>query len=94
MLFLIRNQRLLGIQLTKDCFRPKREILGPLVRLGFPMALKSASVTFSKLFVDAWINSFGVVASSASGIESKLNQISNLFANAINVSGSSMSAPR
>jgi putative MATE family efflux protein len=88
--FLIKKQDLIGIRLKPECFRPERVTMGALVRLGLPMALKSASVTFSKLFVDAWINSFGVIASSASGIESKLNLISNLFANAINVSGSSM----
>ena len=54
------------------------------------MALKYASVTFSKLFVDAWINSYGIIASSASGIESKINVICNLFSSAINVSGSTM----
>jgi putative MATE family efflux protein len=90
LIFLIKKQNLLGILIKPDCFRPERTTMRNLVRLGLPMALKSASITFSKLFVDAWINSFGVIASSASGIESKLNLISNLFSNAINVSGSSM----
>ncbi len=90
MIFLIRKQKELGIRLKPDCFKLESGIVGSLIRLGLPMALKSASVTFSKLFVDSWVNSYGVVASSASGIENKLNLICNLFSNAINVSGSAM----
>lgn len=63
---------------------------GSLVRLGLPMALKSASVQVTKLFVNSSVNAYGVIASSASGIESKLNMIANLVSNAINVSCSTM----
>ena len=83
--FLICKRREMGLSMSLNSFIPDRIILGMLMKLGFPMAIKSASVTFSKLFVDSWINSYGVVASSASGIESKMNVISNLFANAINM---------
>lgn len=89
-LFIWRRRQELGLHFDRSSFRPQTEIMGPILKLGFPMALKNASVTFSKLFVDAWINSYGIIASSASGIESKLNVITNLFSNAINVSGSTM----
>ena len=88
--FLISHRMELGLDFSKESFYPNKEALLPIVRLGFPMALKYASVTFSKLFVDAWINSYGIIASSASGIESKINVICNLFSSAINVSGSTM----
>jgi putative MATE family efflux protein len=88
--FLICKRREMGLSMSLNSFIPDRIILGMLMKLGFPMAIKSASVTFSKLFVDSWINSYGVVASSASGIESKMNVISNLFANAINMACSTM----
>ena len=40
-----------------------------LVKLGTPMAIKSASIQFSKLFVNSWINSYGVAVSAfASGL--------------------------
>lgn len=88
--FLWKNRDGLGLNFQKASFAPDAEVLLPILKLGFPMALKNASVTFSKLFVDSWINSYGIIASSASGIESKLNIITNLFSNAINVSGSAM----
>jgi len=45
---------------------------------------------FSKLFVNSWINLYGVVASSAAGIYSKINVVSNMFANAVNMAASTM----
>jgi putative MATE family efflux protein len=90
LIFFIRRHRSLEIGLNRECFYPDKAVVNTIVRLGVPMALKSASISFSKVFVDSRINAFGVIASSASGIESKLNTISNLFSNAINVSGSTM----
>lgn len=66
------------------------EMLASLIRLGFPMALKSASVNFSKLFVNSWLNSYGVAVSAFAGIASKINSISNLVSNAFSTAGSSM----
>lgn len=66
------------------------EMLGHLVKLGFPMALKSASVNFSKLFVNSWLNFYGVAVSAFAGIASKINSISNLVSNAFSTAGSSM----
>ena len=66
------------------------EMLGHLVKLGFPMAFKSASVNFSKLFVNSWLNSYGVAVSAFAGIASKINSISNLVSNAFSTAGSSM----
>lgn len=88
--FLWKSRNSLGLAFHRASFIPEAATLSPILKLGFPMALKNASVTFSKLFVDSWINSYGIIASSASGIESKLNVITNLFSNAINVSGSAM----
>lgn len=88
--FLYKKRKELGLDFSRESFRPEKKTIKAIVQLGLPMALKSASVTFSKLFVDSWINSYGILASSVSGIESKINVITNLFANAINVSGSTM----
>ncbi|MBQ7778686.1 MAG: MATE family efflux transporter [Oscillibacter sp.] len=65
-------------------------LLGGLVKLGVPMAIKSASIQFSKLFVNSWINSYGVEVSAMAGIANKFNSISNLFSNSVNTAGASM----
>lgn len=89
-IFILRNQKKLGVILGKDCLKIDGGIMHKLLALGCPMAIKNAAVMFSKLFVNSWINSYGVIASSAAGIYSKINIISNLFSNAVNMSASSM----
>ncbi|MCM1326855.1 MAG: MATE family efflux transporter [Bacteroidales bacterium] len=90
--FLLFNQKKLGIVINRKYIKLNKDILRNLLTLGCPMAIKSAAVMFSKLFVNSWINSYGVIASSATAIYSKINVISNLFSNAINMSASSMIA--
>jgi len=65
-------------------------MLGTLVKLGVPMAIKSAAIHFSKLFVNSWINSYGVAISAFAGIANKVNSMSNLLSNSMNTAGSSM----
>ena len=73
-----------------DFFRWDREMLSSLVKLGTPMAIKTASVMVSKLFVSSWINSYGVAVSAFSGIAAKLSSVCNLISTALNTSGSTM----
>lgn len=67
-----------------------RKMLGELVALGAPMAIKSASIQISKLFVNSWINSYGVAVSAFAGIANKIANISILVSNAMNTAGSTM----
>ena len=67
-----------------------KPMLSELIKLGVPMAIKSASIHFSKLFVNSWINSYGVVVSAFAGVANKVNSISNLLSNSLNTAGSSM----
>ena len=65
-------------------------LLKSLTKLGIPMAIKSAAIHFSKLFVNSWINSYGVVVSALAGIANKLASVSNLISNSVNAAGASM----
>lgn len=89
--FLIRRQEEFELNLKgKDFLHFDREMLSELVRLGTPMAIKSAAIQFSKMFVNSWINSYGVAVSAFAGIANKFSSISNLISNALNTAGSSM----
>lgn len=88
--FLYRQRERLGFKFKAGYFRINPRLLIILVRLGIPMAIKSASIQFSKLFVNSWINSYGVVVSAVAGIGNKLAKISNLFSNSMNAAGSTM----
>ena len=73
-----------------DFVRWDREMLLDLVRLGVPMAIKSASIQVSKLFVNSWINSYGIAVSAFAGIANKISSVANLVSNAMNTAGSTM----
>ena len=89
--FLAKNRHRFAIDVhPADFLHLDGEMLADLIKLGIPMAIKSAAIQFSKLFVNSWINSYGVTVSAMAGIANKINSISNLFSNSINTAGSSM----
>jgi putative MATE family efflux protein len=89
--FLAKNRARfsLGIRVS-DFLRWDKTMLLELIRLGFPMAIKSAAIQVSKIFTNSWINSYGIAVSAFSGIANKLNSISNLISNAMNTAGATM----
>lgn len=89
--FLAKNKEKFGLNLQiRDFFHWNKEMLGSLVKLGIPMAIKTASIQVSKLFVNSWINSYGVEVSAFAGIANKISGISNLVSAAMNTAGSTM----
>ena len=90
-IFLVRNQKSFGLTISiTHFFSINKEMLSALIRLGIPMAIKSASIMVSKLFVNSYINSYGIAVSAMAGIANKFSSISNLVSNAVNTAGSSM----
>lgn len=88
--FVIKRRNDFSFEIEKNSFRIRRDMLKTLLALGIPMALKQASVLTSKLFVNSFVNSYGVTVSAVSGIGNKLSTVGNLFSNATNTSGSTM----
>ena len=89
--FLVRKRQAFELNITlRDFVRWDRGMLRDLLALGTPMAIKSASIQVSKLFVNSWINSFGIAVSAFAGVANKLSSISNLVSNAMNTAGSTM----
>ncbi len=89
--FLFKKREAFSLQARKNDFlSPNREMLIDLVKLGTPMAIKMAAIQFSKLFVNAWINGYGVAISAFSGIANKLASFAILISNAMNTAGSTM----
>ena len=89
--FLAKHRAQFGLDVAlKDFLHIDTAMLADLVKLGVPMAIKSAAIQFSKLFVNSWINSYGVTVSAVAGVANKINSISNLISNSINTAGASM----
>ena len=90
-IFILRNREKYSMTVKfRDFLRPDLSMFISLAKLGVPMAIKSASIHFSKLFVNSWINSYGVAVSAFAGIAAKLSAVSNLISNSLNTAGSSM----
>ncbi|MBR1420373.1 MAG: MATE family efflux transporter [Selenomonadaceae bacterium] len=90
-IFLYRNREHLGFEIhSRDFFHWDRSLLGSLIGLGIPMAIKGAAIQTSKLFVNSWLNSFGVAVAAFAGIANKIGMMANLLSNSMNTAGASM----
>ena len=89
--YILKNRERYEIKWSlRDFLHWDKRMLSRLIKLGLPMAIKNASIQFSKLFVNSWINSYGVAVSAFAGIANKMNSTTNLISNAFNTAGSSM----
>ena len=68
-----------GFDFRLESFKIDREVLAPLLKLGFPMLLQSAAISFSMLYVNSYINGEGVVFAAMNGIGNKVGMIVNII---------------
>jgi len=76
-------------------FKPKSFIIDKgialtLLRLGIPIALQGAAISFSVMFVSRFINTFGVAASAAHGAAQSISQIPNILTMGLGLANSAM----
>lgn len=89
--FVYKKRQQFGLTFRAEYFlKIQKEEFVRLVKLGVPMAIKSAAIMFSKLFVNAYINAYGVAVAGFAGIVNKIASFSNLVSNSLNTAGSSM----
>ncbi len=75
--YLFRRREQFGFDFQKKSFLPNRKYTGMIVSLGTPMAIQSGFINISMLFVNAMINSAGVVASATFGVGCRIDDIIN-----------------
>ena len=89
--FLMRNREAFEMNMhTRDLLVWDKGMLLSLLKLGVPMAIKTASIQLSKLFVNSFVNSYGIAVSAFAGIANKISSVANLVSNAMNTAGSTM----
>jgi putative MATE family efflux protein len=64
--------------------------LKDLVKLGLPMALQHSAVVFSKLFVNSYINTYGLIMSAVNAIGTKIGTSANIVTQALGTAATSM----
>lgn len=89
-IYLYRHRDSFGFDFKPASFRPDREVLPKLLKLGFPMMLQSAAINFSMMFVNSYINAYGVIACAVTGVGNKLASITAVVTNALSTASSSM----
>ena len=90
LVFLYKHRVQFGFHFRLKDFAIDRNELRPLLKLGIPMVIQSAAISFSMLFVNSYINSYGVVAAAMTGVGNKLSSIVNIVNIALSTAGSSM----
>ena len=89
---LYKNHEQIGFDFKPAHFRLYRSVTGPLIALGVPMVIQSAAITFSMLFVNAYVNTYGTVAVAVTGVARKLETMIGVVSQAISSAGGAMVA--
>ena len=79
-----------GLGDVRAAFRMDRQMLRSFLKLGIPMAIQTCAIQLSQLFVNSFINSYGVAASAAMGVGRKLQQFCNIVSMGVRQAASSM----
>lgn len=88
--FLVRSRDSLGLSLRPTAFRPDRAVLKNVLKLGVPLAIHSAAVHFSMLYVTSYINTYGVAVSAITGVGNKIGGVATVVTDALGVAGGAM----
>ena len=81
--YLYRNKDSFGFDFGKESFVLDKHYCGMIASLGTPMAIQSGCINISMLFVNAMINSIGVVASATFGVGMRIDDIINKISQGI-----------
>ena len=87
---LYRNRAQIHFDFRPRHFRISKNVIRPLLSLGIPMVIQSAAITFSMLFVNSYINTYGTVAVAVTGVARKLENMIGVVSQAISSAGGAM----
>ena len=89
---LYKNREKIYFDFKPAHFRIYGEVIRPLLSLGIPMVIQSAAITFSMLFVNSYVNTYGKVAVAVTGVARKLENMIGVVSQAISSGGGAMIA--
>ena len=73
--YLYKKRAALELTLTARSFIPKKDLLGPMLKVGIPTGMQFCAVAFSMLITSSWINAYGTAISAVNGAGGKLRKI-------------------
>ena len=87
---LYKNRAQIHFDFHPQHFRIYKNVSGQLMSLGIPMVVQSAAITFSMLFVNSYINTYGTVAVAVTGVARKLENMIGVVSQSISSAGGAM----
>ena len=90
MVYLYRRRAAFGFDFRPSGFLPEKKYVGAILRIGTPLAIQQCAIIVSSLFVQSWINGYGLVACAVNSVGNKLSSVMSVVTSAINNAGSSM----
>lgn len=88
--YLYRRREQFDFDFKPASFRIHGKTLAALSKLGLPMALQTAAISISLLFISSYINAYGVTASALTGAGQKLFGLVCIVSNAVGTALSTM----
>ncbi len=83
LVYLYKHRESFGFDFKKESFRMDGRILRVIISLAAPLAFMQISITVSMMFVNSWVNVYGVIASAVGGIGSKLFSVASIITNSM-----------
>lgn len=90
--YMLRYPDTYHLVIRRSTFHIEKRPLIALLKLGIPMALQSASISFSRVFMMSFINSYGVGVAATTGVITRIVSLAKLYDMAISTSTSVMIA--
>ena len=75
--YLFRKRKEFGLEFKKENFRLNKHYTKMIATLGTPMAIQSAAINISMLFVNAMVNDVSLIASATFGVGIRIDDIIN-----------------
>ncbi len=89
--YLYKHREAFGFDFKLRSFAIDMSKLKPMLKMGIPMALQSAAISVSFLYVNSLVNAAGgVIASAVAGVGSKINNVMSIISNSIGTAASAM----
>ncbi len=89
---LYKNREQFSFDFKPEHFRIYPSVIQQLLSLGIPMVIQSAAITFSMLFVNSYINTYGTTAVAVTGVARKLESMITIVSQSISSAGGAMIA--
>ena len=87
---LYRHRQDIHFDFHPSHFRISKHVIRPLLALGIPMVIQSAAITFSMLFVNSFVNTYGTIAVAVTGVARKIESMISVVSQSITSAGGAM----